>query len=81
MKRHFESIKPHLASGAYCAYVVGDQSSYLRVPIPTSAILSEVAQSVGFETVEIKHWRARWSTKTAREVHENILILKNNSPG
>jgi hypothetical protein len=77
MKRHFESIKPFLAPGAHCAYVVGDQSSYLQVHIPTATILSSIAEEAGFQTVEIKHWRNRWSTTTSREVHENILILKN----
>ena len=77
MKRHFKSIKPFLVKGAHCAYVVGDQSSYLQVHIATAKILSEIAEEVGFETVEIKHWRSRWSTTTSREVHENILILKN----
>jgi hypothetical protein len=76
MKRHFQSVMPFLKDGAHCAYVVGDQSSYLQVHIPTATILSEIAEQVGFETVEIKHWRNRWSTKTSREVHENILILK-----
>src|SRR5216683_292535 len=78
MKRHFKSIKPFLARDAQCAYVVGDQSSYLQVHIPTATILSGIAEEVGFETVEIKHWRSRWSTTTSREVHENILILKNS---
>ena len=76
MKRHFKSIKPFLTADAHCAYVVGDQSSYLQVHIPTATILSQIAEQVGFETVEIKHWRNRWSTTTSREVHENILILK-----
>lgn len=79
MKRHFKSIKPFLAPAANCAYVVGDQSSYLQVHIPTAMILSRIAEEVGFKTVEILPWRNRWSTTTSREVHENILILKNVS--
>jgi hypothetical protein len=79
MKRHFTNIKPFLAPNAHCAYVVGDQSSYLQVHIPTATILSQIAEAVGFRTVEIKHWRSRWSTTTSREVHENILILKNEN--
>jgi hypothetical protein len=77
MKRHFESIKPFLVPDAFCAYVVGDQSSYLQVHIPTATILSRIAEEVGFQTVEIKRWRSRWSTTTSKEVHENILILTN----
>lgn len=80
MKRHFKSIKPFLIPGANCAYVVGDQSSYLQVHVPTATILSHIAEEIGFQTVEIKHWRSRWSTTTSREVHEHILILKNAKP-
>lgn len=77
MKRHLQSIKPFLEPGAFCAYVVGDQSSYLQVHIPTAAILSGIAREIGFRTTDIAHWRSRWSTKTSREVRENILILQN----
>jgi hypothetical protein len=81
MKRHFNALWPFLAEGARCAYVVGDQSSYLRVHIPTALILSELASDVGFETVGIRHWRSRWSTTTARMVHENILLLRKPGEG
>jgi hypothetical protein len=76
MKRHFSSISKLLVPGAQCAYVVGDQSSYLRVHIPTAEILSTIAEDVGFKTVGIQHWRSRWSTTTSSEIHENILLLK-----
>jgi hypothetical protein len=81
MKRHFNALWPFLAGGAQCAYVVGDQSSYLRVHIPTALVLSQLASDVGFETVGIRHWRSRWSTTTARMVHENILLLRKPSAG
>jgi hypothetical protein len=77
MKRHFISVKPLLCAGARCAYVVGDQSSYLRVHIPTAEILSSIAQEVGFDTVDIKHWRSRWSSTTSKEIHEHVLLLRN----
>lgn len=76
MKRHLISIKGLLSPGAQCAYVLGDQSSYLRVHIPTARILSSIAEEAGFETVEIRHWRSRWSSTTSREIDENILILR-----
>lgn len=79
MKRHFTSIRPFLADGALCAYVVGDQSSYLQVHIPTATILAQLATDAGFETVDIRHWRSRWSTTTSREVHEHILILRKST--
>lgn len=76
MKRHFRSLRPFLVDGALCAYVVGDQSSYLQVNIPTAEILSELAADEGFDIVEIRHWRSRWATRTSRALHENILILR-----
>jgi len=78
MKRHFQSMKKVLARGAYCAYVVGDQSSYAQVPIPTAEILSAIARAIGFKTVEIEKWRTRWSTSTSKSIQENILILRNS---
>jgi hypothetical protein len=77
MKRHFISMKKLLQPGGYCAYVVGDQSSYSQVPIPTAEILSALATSAGFKTIRIEQWRTRWSTSTSKSVQENILILRN----
>lgn len=76
MKRHLFSIHKFLNSGSKCAYVVGDQSSYLRVHIPTAEILSSIANKIGYETLDIEHWRDRWSSITSKEVKENILFLK-----
>jgi hypothetical protein len=76
MKRHFQSIEKVLASGAYCAYVVGDQCSYAQVPIPTAEILSSIARVAGFKTIEIENWRTRWSSSTSKGIQENILILR-----
>ena len=34
------------------------------------------------DTIEINHWRSRWSTTTSRAVDENILVLRKRSrPG
>jgi len=79
MKRHLVSITPVLSPSSRCAYILGDQSSYLRVHIPTAEIVSSIAAEVGFKTLEIKCWRKRWSTTTSRELDENILILE--APG
>jgi hypothetical protein len=76
MKRHLMSVKSVVAPMARCTYIVGDQSSYLRVHIPTADILSSIAEEEGFKTVEIRHWRKRWSTTTSRELDENILVLE-----
>lgn len=79
MRRHLESISKLLKPNAMCAYVVGDQASYLQVKIPTADILASLAERSGFRLVEIKHWRTRWSTATSKEVDENILILRKTS--
>lgn len=76
MKRHLISVMNLLAPGAQCAYVLGDQSSYLQVHIPTAEILASIAEEVYFEIVEISHWRRRWSTSALREIDENILVFR-----
>ena len=76
MRRHLESMGRLLKPKAMCAYVVGDQASYLQVHIPTADILAALAKRSGFSLVEIKHWRTRWSSATSKEVNENILILR-----
>lgn len=76
LKRHFKSVLPLMKSGAMCAYVVGDQSSYLQVHIPTAKLLADIAVDCGFEHVETRRWRVRWSTTMSRNVVENILLLR-----
>jgi hypothetical protein len=76
MKRHFKEVMKVLSPGARCAYVVGDQSSYLRVHIPTAKILSELAKDAGFHDIKITHWRSRWSSTTAKRINENILLMR-----
>lgn len=76
LKRHFRSVIPLIAPGGLCAYVVGDQSSYLQVHIPTAEILASIAVECGFEYVETRFWRRRWSTTMGRNIAENILILR-----
>jgi hypothetical protein len=76
MRRHFSSILKLIKAGGLCAYVVGDQSSYLQVHVPTSKILSSIAKEVGFELIKVEPWRTRWSSSTSKEVAEHILILQ-----
>ena len=76
MLRHLQSLKEILKSGAMCAYVVGDQSCYLRVHIPTADILAELATDTGYSVVDVWDWRLRWSTITSSSVKERILIIK-----
>jgi hypothetical protein len=77
MKRHLRGLKFMLESGAKCAYVVGDQSAYLQVHVPTASILAELVEELGYRNVEILPWRNRWSTSTSKQVHENILLFEN----
>jgi DNA methylase len=79
MKRHLESAHATLRQGAKCGYIVGDQSSYLQVHIPTADILATIAESVGFRVVGIELLRGRWATATSKTVNENILIIEKKS--
>jgi hypothetical protein len=76
MKRHLLSVKRFLKPRAMCAYVVGDQASYLRTHIPTARILADVAAEAGFQVVGIRRWRTRRATATAKRLAENILLLR-----
>lgn len=42
MHLHFKFMAPHLKSGAMCAYVVGDQSSFFGIRVPTARLLADV---------------------------------------
>ena len=74
--RHLRNLRKKLATDAMCAYIVGDQSSYFGVPIPTARLLAHLAELNGYSVVEIRYWRHRWSTSTSRQIDENILILR-----
>jgi len=76
MYRHFSSLLPRLRPGARCAYVVGDQMSYFRVPIRTARLLADVAIKAGYEVEGIELWRTRRATMTGQELEENVLILR-----
>lgn len=75
MKRHLLSLRSLLRSGGQCAYVVGDQGSYLGVHIPTAKILAELAEESGFEVTAIRKWRTRWSSVAARGIDEHIVLF------
>jgi hypothetical protein len=76
MKRHFMNLIKLLEPGAGCAYVLGDQSAYLQVHIPTADVLAPILTEVGFEVLGIEHWRTRWSTTTSREIDERIIYFR-----
>ena len=77
MAKHLLAIKPFLKDGAFLAYVVGDQASYFQIPIRTSELLGEVAESIGNYKVErIDTFRKRFATATESWLNEDVLVLK-----
>lgn len=77
MARQLKSLMPVLKDGAMLAYVVGDQASYFQIPIRTSQLLSEVAESLGcYETIRIDTFRKRFATATDTWLNEDVLVLK-----
>ena len=77
MARHLSELKPYLRNGASLAYVVGDQASYFQIPIRTSVLLGEVAESVGgYEVDRIDIFRKRFATATETWLNEDVLVLK-----
>lgn len=84
MRRHFRALRPKLRRGAQLAYVVGDQLSFLMVPVRTGNLLGEVASSEGYRVKSCELWRERVGTKVRNSpdsrktvrVAEEILILE-----
>ena len=77
MARHLSELKPYLRNGASLAYVVGDQASYLQIPIRTSVLLGEVAESIGGYRVDrVDTFRKRFATATETWLNEDVLVLK-----
>lgn len=76
MARHFEALKRVLVPGARCAYVVGDQESFFRIPVRTGELLAEIAAYCGYEVERIDLWRTRLATATNRQVREEVVILR-----
>jgi hypothetical protein len=84
MRRHLRSLRPRLRRGASLAYVVGDQLSFLMVPVATAKLLAEVASAEGYKTVGCDLWRERVGTKVRNSltnektvrVREEVLLLQ-----
>lgn len=77
MARHLSELKPYLRDGASLAYVVGDQASYFQIPIRTSILLGEVAESIGGYRVDrVDTFRKRFATATETWLNEDVLVLK-----
>jgi len=76
MARHFASLRSVLKPGAWLAYVVGDQASYLRVMIRTADLLAEIAGALGYEVAGKDLFRTRTATATRSQLNEEVLILR-----
>ena len=76
MARHLAELRPFLKTGAYLGYVVGDQASYLQVMIRTGQLLSDIAQSLGYELVSIDLFRTRLATATRQQLREEVVVLR-----
>jgi hypothetical protein len=76
MARHLTKLHCVLADRAILAYVVGDQSSYLQVQIPTAQILGQVAARCGYRVVEVRHWRTRPTQSSHKTIGEHVLLLQ-----
>ena len=84
MRRHLRALKPKLKRRAKLAYVVGDQLSFLMVPVATATLLGEVAEAEGYRVLGIDLWRERVGTKVRNaangdktvRVREEVLILE-----
>ncbi len=74
--RHLADLRTILRPGAQLAYVVGDQASYLRIMIPTGQLLADIAQSLGYELVNIDLFRTRLATATREQLREEVVVLR-----
>ncbi len=76
MARHLAEFRRILKPGARLAYVVGDQASYLQVMIRTGQLLSEIAESLGYEHVRTDLFRTRFATATKEQLREEVVVLR-----
>jgi SAM-dependent methyltransferase len=76
LTRHLASLCFALKPGAMLAYVVGDQASYLRVPIRTGQLLADLARGLGYDLVGIEAFRERFATTTGENLREEVVLLR-----
>lgn len=76
MACHLANLQAVLRPGAHLAYVVGDQASYLQVMIRTGQLLADIAQSLGYDVVNIDLFRTRLATATREQLREEVVILR-----
>src|SRR3989442_664402 len=76
MAKHLSDLRVVLRPGARLAYVVGDQASYLRVMIRTGQLLTDIADSLGYEVTGIDLFRTRLATATKEQLREEVVLLR-----
>jgi DNA modification methylase len=77
--RHLKNLSCVLRRGGQCAYVVGDQRTYLQTYTPTGTILGLLAErkDVGLRVKDVIVWRVRkGTTGSGDEIKEEIVILR-----
>lgn len=76
MAQHLAQLRAILRPGAYLAYVVGDQASYLQVMIRTGRLLSEIGQMLGYEWLGTELFRTRLATATKAQLNEEVVLFR-----
>lgn len=76
MAKHLKALQPVLRPGAQLAYVVGDQASYLGVLIRTGELLATIAESLGYEVVNIDLFRTRRAASNNEALKEEVVLLR-----
>lgn len=76
MAKHLSDLRHVLKQGALLAYVVGDQASYLKIMIRTGELLAEIAESLGYELIDIDLFRTRFATATSSDLKEEVVLLR-----
>lgn len=79
MYRHFVGLSSVLRPGGKCAYVVGEQRTYLGTYTPTAKILGVLAErpEIGLVVEDVLTWRSRvGTTGDGKSIKEEVLILR-----
>jgi hypothetical protein len=80
---HFKKLSRVLRTGAIVAYIVGDQSSFFAIPIPTARITAQMAETCGgglrvISMEPVKKYRGtRGRVKWANQ--EWLLVMKKDA--
>jgi len=76
MYGHLAHLRRVLAPNARCAYVLGDQASFLQVKIETARLVGCIAEELGYTVERVHRFRTRRATGTGDYLNENVLELR-----